>query len=138
MSVNRAILIGRLGGDPHAGASADGHSFCHFQLATSEKTTGENGESQEKTQWHKIVVWGQSAEFCTQYLKKGSLVYVEGKMETRSFKDNNNVQRYITEVITQKVESIGAGSGGSGGNSGGNPGGSPGGAPQANEGECPW
>lgn len=106
MSVNKSIILGRLGGDPELKYTPGGTAVCTFQIATSEKWTDKAGEKQEKTNWHKIVAWGKLAELSNQYLKKGSMAYVEGRMETRSWEDNKGVTRYITEVNAIVVEFI--------------------------------
>lgn len=100
-SVNKSIIIGHLGGDPDIKKTADGRPIGQFSVATSEswrdKTTGER---KERTQWHRVVVFSEGlCKIVEQYLKKGSKVYVEGQMETRKWKDQANVERYVTEIV---------------------------------------
>ncbi len=116
MSVNRAILIGRLGKDPEVSYTQSGTAKCRFSLATSEVYYDNNNVKQEKTDWHNIVVWGKQAESAGKYLAKGREVYIEGKIETRSWDDEKSGQkRWITEVKAQRVVFIGGGGQKSGG-----------------------
>ena len=94
MSVNKVIILGRLGQDPELKYTAGGSAVCNFSLATSESWTDRNGQKQEKTEWHRVVVWGKLAELCNQYLSKGRQAYVEGKLATRSWEDQNGQKRY--------------------------------------------
>ena len=116
--VNKVILIGNLGADPEVRYTPDGVPVANFNLATSENWTDRNGERQERTEWHRIVMWRKLAEIAGQYLKKGSKIYVEGKLQTRSWDDQQSGQkRYMTEVVVndmQMLDSRGdsAGSGG--------------------------
>lgn len=112
MSVNRVHLIGRLGKDPELTYTQSGTAKCRFSLATSEVYFDHNQVKQEKTDWHNVVVWGKQAESAGKYLEKGREVYVEGKIETRSWDDEKTGQkRYITEVKAQRVVFL-SGSGG--------------------------
>jgi single-strand DNA-binding protein len=128
MSVNKAILIGRLGKDPELSYTQSGTAKCRFSLATSEVYFDHNQQRQEKTDWHNIVVWGKQAESAGKFLAKGREVYIEGKIETRSWDDEKTGQkRYITEVKAQRVVFLGGGrgeGGGDGGSKGGNQSGS--------------
>ena len=102
-SVNKVILIGRLGSNPELAYTPTGQSVARFNLATNEVYYDKNGNKQEKTEWHKIVVWGKQAESCSKYLTSGRLVFIEGKIQTRNYQDKNNQKRYITEIIAQNV-----------------------------------
>jgi len=99
MSVNKAILIGRLGKDPELRYPQGGDSVCNFSIATSEKWKDKSGEKKEKTVWHNIVIWGKLAEIANQYMKKGSRVYLEGAIENRSYEDKQGVKKYVSEVV---------------------------------------
>lgn len=109
MSVNKVILLGRLGQDPELKYTPSGSSVCNFSLATSENWKDKNnGQKQEKTEWHRIVVWGKLAELCHQYLTKGRQVYVEGKLQTRSWDDKTSgAKRYTTEILATAIQFIG-------------------------------
>lgn len=106
MSVNKVILLGRLGQEPKLTFTSSGTPVCQFSLATSENWM-KDGQKQEKTEWHKIVVWGKLAEVCNQYLQKGKQVYLEGRLQTRSWDDKNGQKRYSTEINADKVEFVG-------------------------------
>jgi len=104
MSVNKVMLMGRLGSDPELKQTPNGNSVCSFSLATTEKWKGKDGQKQEKTEWHKIVIWGKLAGVCAQYLGKGSQCFLEGKNATRSWEDKDDgKKRYMTEVIASNV-----------------------------------
>ena len=126
--VNKAILVGNLGRDPELRHTPNGQAVVNFTLATSETWTDKSGERQERTEWHRIVVWGRTAEMCNQYLSKGRTVYVEGRIQTREWEDKEGNKRYTTEINAQNVNFIGprtdGGGGGGGGYSGGGSGGS--------------
>ena len=98
-SVNKAILIGNLGRDPELRYTPSGRAVANFSIATSERWKGQDGENQEKTEWHNIVLWGRQAEIAKEYLSKGSPVYIEGRIQTRSYDDKNGVKKYITEIV---------------------------------------
>lgn len=98
-SINKAILIGNLGKDVELSYTTSGKAVCKFSLATSESWKDASGNKQEKTTWHNCVAWGKLAEICGQYLGKGSKVYVEGKIDNRSYEDKNGVKKYISEVV---------------------------------------
>lgn len=105
MNVNKVMLIGRLGQEPEAKYTPNGTAVSNFSIATSEKWKDKaSGEWNEKTEWHKVVSWNKQAEFCNQYLKKGSLVYIEGKLVTRSWDDKEGQKRYMTEVVANTVQ----------------------------------
>ncbi|MCP4255960.1 MAG: single-stranded DNA-binding protein [Planctomycetes bacterium] len=97
-AVNKVILIGNLGRDPELRKTPGGASVTDFSIATTEKFTDKQGQRQESTEWHNIVVWNQQAETAAQYLRKGSSVYIEGKLKTRSW-DDNGQKRYKTEIV---------------------------------------
>ena len=107
MSVNKVILVGRLGKDPDLRYTASGTAVANFTLATSERYKDRNGESQERTEWHNIVVWRNLAEICGKYLKKGKQIYIEGKIQTRSYDDRDGNKRYITEIVVDQMQMLG-------------------------------
>jgi single-strand DNA-binding protein len=109
MSVNKVIILGRLGQDPELKNTPSGAAVCNFSMATSESWNDKNtGQKQEKTEWHRIVVWGKLAELCNQYLSKGRQCYVEGSLQTRSWDDEQGNKRYSTEVNARTVQFIGS------------------------------
>ncbi len=118
MSVNKAILVGRLGKDPELKYTQNSRAVTTFSLATSERWTGQDGQKQENTTWHNIVAWGRQAELCKEYLSKGREVYIEGRIANRSYDDKEGNKRYISEVVAQTVQFLG-GRGDSGGGGGG-------------------
>lgn len=103
MGVNRVTLLGNLGADPETKKTAGGQSITLFNLATSNSWTNREGQRQEHTEWHRIVVWGKLAETCAEYLAKGRKVYVEGRLQTRSWEDDKNQKRYTTEIVAREV-----------------------------------
>jgi single-strand DNA-binding protein len=106
-SVNKVILVGRLGKDPEIRSTPQGTSVARFTIATDEKFTDRNGEKQERTEWHNIVAWSRLAEICGQYLKKGKLVYIEGSIRTDSWDDKETgVKKYRTEVIANTMQML--------------------------------
>src|SRR5258706_2845949 len=107
--VNKVILVGNLGADPDMRYTPSGQGVCELRLATSESWNDKNGQRQERTEWHRIVVWGKRAEVCSKYLSKGRQVYVEGRIQTRTYDDKDGNKRYITEVIAQDVQFLGGG-----------------------------
>lgn len=115
MSVNKAILIGRLGKDPELNYTAGGKAVAKFSLATSERWTGQDGQKNESTTWHNIVAWGKQAELCKEYLAKGREVYIEGRIDNRSYDDKEGNKKYISEVIVQTIQFLGSRSSGSAG-----------------------
>ncbi|GAB1411099.1 single-stranded DNA-binding protein [Desulfovibrionales bacterium] len=102
-SLNKVMLIGRLGRDPEMRYTASGQPVTNFSMATDESYTSKDGQKVEKTEWHRIVVWGKQAEFCGNYLAKGRMVYVEGKIETRKWQDQAGVEKYTTEIRADRV-----------------------------------
>jgi len=117
--VNKAILVGNLGRDPEMRHTPNGQAVVNFTLATSESWTDKSGERQERTEWHRIVVWGKTAEMCNQYLSKGRTVYVEGRIQTREWEDKDGNKRYTTEINASTVNFIGPRTDGGGGGGGG-------------------
>ena len=100
--INKVILVGNLGRDPEIRYTADGRPIANFTLATSETWTDKgSGERREKTEWHRVVVFGKLAEICGEYLSKGRQVYVEGKLQTRKWQGQDGQDRYTTEVVVQ-------------------------------------
>ncbi len=135
--VNKVILIGRLGRDPEVRYTPDGTAVANFSIATSDQWTDKNsGEKREKTEWHRIVAWRRLGEICGEYLAKGREVYVEGKLQTRSW-EQDGITRYMTEIVASTVQFIGGAQGGGqrpqqgqGGYAGGQAGNSQGGGQQ--------
>lgn len=118
--VNKVILVGHLGADPDMRYTPSGQGVCELRLATSESWNDKNGQRQERTEWHRIVVWGKRAEVCSKYLSKGRQVFVEGRIQTRTYDDKDGNKRYITEIIANDVQFLSGGrDGGGGGGSGG-------------------
>ena len=107
MSVNRAFLIGNLGKDPEVRLTPGGQAVARFPVATSEVWNDKEGQRQERTEWHNVVVWGKQGETCGQYLAKGRQVFVEGSIRTRQYDDKDGNRRYITEIIAQRVQFLG-------------------------------
>ncbi|MBI1747191.1 MAG: single-stranded DNA-binding protein [Acidobacteria bacterium] len=108
MSVNKAILIGRLGKDPEVRRTNSGQAVARFSLATDEQWNDKNGERQKRTEWHNIVLWGKLAEISEQYLNKGKLVYIEGRIQTREYDDRDGNKRRITEVVAGEMRMLGS------------------------------
>jgi single-strand DNA-binding protein len=111
MSVNKVILIGRLGQNPEVRYTPSGAAVANFSIATNESWTDKSGQKQERTEWHKVVVWGKLAELCSQYLTKGRQAYIEGRLQTRQWQDKDGQTKYTTEVQAQTVQFLGAGAG---------------------------
>jgi single-strand DNA-binding protein len=109
--VNKVILIGNLGKDPELRYTPGGQPTASFSLATTEKWTDKNGQKQERTEWHNIVVWGKQAENVNQYLKKGRSAYVEGRINTRSWDDRDGNKKYRTEIVANQIQFLGGGPG---------------------------
>ena len=105
--INKAILIGNLGKDPELRYTPNSQAVATFSLATTEKWKDKEGKFQEKTEWHNIVAWGKQAEICKEYLKKGSPVYVEGRIQHRSYDDKEGNKKYITEIVARSVQMLG-------------------------------
>lgn len=107
MSVNKAILVGRLGRDPETRYTSGGQAVANFTLATDESYKDRSGERQKRTEWHRIVLWGKLAEIAQQYLKKGMLVYIEGRIQTRQWEDKRDGQkRQTTEIVANVMRML--------------------------------
>ena len=108
--INKVILIGNLGRDPEVRYTQDGRAICNFTMATTENWRDKNtGEKRDRTEWHRVVVWGRLAEICADYLSKGRQVYVEGRLQTRDWEDKETGQkRYMTEVVVNEFQLMGA------------------------------
>jgi single-strand DNA-binding protein len=142
-SVNKVILIGNLGADPELKYTPSSRALCNLRIATTEVFKDKGGQRQEKTEWHRVTVWGDQAENCSKYLSKGRSVYVEGRLQTRSY-DKDGQKHYATDVVAERVVFLGSGGGGGppgeggarrgGGGGGGGGGGRPG---WSNEGPAP-
>ena len=107
--VNKVILLGNLGRDPELRYTQSGQAVANFTVATSETWNDKNGEKSERTEWHRVVVWGRTAELCSKYLSKGRSVYLEGRIQTREWEDKEKQKRYTTEVTAQTVQFLGSG-----------------------------
>lgn len=107
MSVNKVILVGRLGRDPETRYTAGGQAVANFSVATDESYKDRNGERQKRTEWHKIVVWGKQAEIAQQYLKKGSLVFIEGRIQSREWQDKEGQKRTAFEIVANSFRMLG-------------------------------
>lgn len=116
-SVNKVILIGNLGADPELKYTANSKALCNLRIATTEVYKDKSGQRQEKTEWHRITVWGDTAENCSKYLSKGRSVYIEGRLQTRSY-DKDGQKHYATDIVADRVVFLGSG-GGQGGAAGG-------------------
>jgi single-strand DNA-binding protein len=111
--VNKVILIGNLGADPEVKYLPSGVPVANVNLATNDSWTDKNGERQERTEWHRLVVWRKLAEIVGQYLKKGSKIYIEGRLETRQWDDQSGQKRYTTEIVVNELQMLdGRGDGG--------------------------
>lgn len=108
-SVNKVILVGNLGADPEKRYLGSGQPVCNLRMATTERWTDKQGNKQERTEWHRVVVYGPQAENCEKYLSKGRQVYVEGSIRSRQWEDQQGNTRYTTEVIAQRVQFLGSG-----------------------------
>jgi single-strand DNA-binding protein len=107
MSVNKVILVGRLGRDPETRYTSGGQAVANFSVATDESYKDRNGERQKRTEWHKIVVWGKQAEIAQQYLKKGSLVFIEGRIQSREWQDKEGQKRTSFEIVANSFRMLG-------------------------------
>ncbi len=110
-AVNKAIILGNLGRDPEVRFTQSGRAVANFTVATTDTWFDQENGRQERTDWHNIVVWGKQAETCGQYLSKGRQVYVEGRIQTRSYDDRDGNKRYVTEIVAQRVQFLGGGGG---------------------------
>ena len=119
-SMNKVILIGRLGNDPELKYTPNGTAQAQISLATSEKWKDSDGNQKEKTEWHRIVAWRRQAEFAGEWLKKGQLVSIEGKLQTRSWEQDGQ-KKYMTEIVADTITMLGSRAEGGGGSSAGGP-----------------
>lgn len=106
-SVNKVILIGNLGNDPEVRYTQGGSAVANFNMATNEVWNNKDGQREERTEWHRIVCWGRTAELAGEYLSKGRTVYVEGRLQTREWEDKEGQKRYTTEIVAQSVKFLG-------------------------------
>jgi single-strand DNA-binding protein len=128
-SVNKVILLGNLGRDPETRYTTGGDAVTNLSIATSEQWKDKSGEKQERTEWHRVVLFGRQAEIAGEYLKKGRSVYIEGRLQTRKYTDKDGVEKYSTEIVADRMQLIGsardAGGGGDADFGGGDAGGGP-------------
>ena len=110
-SVNKVILIGNLGADPELKYTPSQRPLCNLRIATTEVYKDKSGVRQEKTEWHRVTVWGDQAENCNKYLAKGRSVYIEGRLQTRSY-DKDGQKHYATDIVADRVVFLGSGAGG--------------------------
>ena len=118
-SVNKVILIGNLGRDPETRFMPSGDAICNISIATTDTWKDKNGEKQEKTEWHRVAFFGKLAEIAGEYLKKGSQVYVEGRLQTRKWQDKDGQDKYTTEIVANAMQMLGSRQGMGGGDRGG-------------------
>lgn len=107
-SVNKVILIGNLGDDPEVRYTGTGQAVATIRMATNERWTDKGGQQQERTEWHRVIVWGKQAEQCKEYLSKGRQIYVEGRLQTREWNDKEGHKRYTTEIVAQRIQFLGS------------------------------
>ncbi len=105
--VNKVILIGNLGKDPELRYTPNGQAVASFPLATSSRWKNKNEEWQDRTDWHRIVIWGRQAEVCNEFLKKGSPAYIEGRIQYRSYEDKDGNRRFVTEIVAREMRLLG-------------------------------
>jgi single-strand DNA-binding protein len=118
-SLNKVMLIGNLGKDPEVRYTTSGQAVASFSLATSEKFKNRNGEMEERTEWHNVVLWGRQAEIAGEYLSKGKTVYIEGRLQTRKWQDKDGRDRWTTEIVGDRMQMIGSKGEGGGARQGG-------------------
>ena len=114
-SVNKVILIGNLGRDPETRYTTSGDAVTNLNIATSETWKDKAGEKQEKTEWHRVVLFGRQAEIAGEYLKKGRSVYIEGRLQTKKYTDKDGVEKYSTEIVGDRMQLLGSKDGAGGG-----------------------
>ena len=114
-SVNKVILLGNLGRDPETRYTTGGDAVTNLNIATSEQWKDKSGEKQERTEWHRVVLFGRQAEIAGEYLKKGRSVYIEGRLQTRKYTDKDGVEKYSTEIVADRMQLIGGAREGGGG-----------------------
>ena len=124
MSVNKVILVGRLGRDPETRYTGGGQAVANFSVATDESYKDKNGERQKRTEWHRVTAWGKLAEICQQYLKKGTMVYIEGRIQSREWQDKEGQKRTSFDIVANTMKMLssraeGAAAGGGASRSGG-------------------
>ena len=107
-SVNKVILLGNLGRDPETRYTTGGDAVTNLNIATSEQWKDKSGEKQERTEWHRVVLFGRQAEIAGEYLKKGRSVYIEGRLQTRKYTDKDGVEKYSTEIVGDRMQLIGS------------------------------
>ena len=107
-SLNKVHLIGNLGGDPELRYTQNQTPVCTLSIATTESRNDSNGQKQDFTTWHRVVVWGRQAENCSKYLAKGRQIFIEGRLQTRQWEDQNGSKRYTTEIVAQNVQFLGS------------------------------
>ena len=107
-SVNKVILVGNLGRDPEVRYMPSGDAMANLNIATTDTWKDKGGEKQERTEWHRVVMFGKQAEIAGEYLKKGSQVYIEGRLQTRKWTDKSNIERYTTEIIADRMQMLGS------------------------------
>lgn len=107
-SLNKVMLIARLGKDPEVRYTQGGTAVASFSAATSEKFKNKSGEWEERTEWHNLVLWGRLAEIAGEYLTKGSLAYFEGRLQTRKWQDKDGADRYTTEIVAERMQMLGS------------------------------
>ncbi len=117
-SVNKVILVGNLGRDPEVRYMPDGAAIANISVATTDSWKDKNGEKQERTEWHRVAFFGKLAEIVGEYLKKGSQVYVEGRLQTRKWQDKEGQDRYTTEIVADRMQMLGGRAGMGGGDAG--------------------
>ncbi|HND30888.1 MAG TPA: single-stranded DNA-binding protein, partial [Myxococcota bacterium] len=117
--VNKVILLGNLGADPELRSTQNGQSVCTLRLATSEKYKDRDGNLQERTEWHRVVVWGPQADNVNRFCKKGKQIYLEGRIQTRKWQDKEGKDQYTTEIVADNVRFLGGAGGGAGADDGG-------------------
>ena len=111
MSVNKVILVGRLGQNPEVRYTPSGAGVANFSIATNESWTDKSGQKQERTEWHRVVFFGRLAEIAGEYLKKGAQIYIEGRLQTRKWQDKDGHDRYTTEIVANDMQMLGSRSG---------------------------
>ncbi|HSG99446.1 MAG TPA: single-stranded DNA-binding protein [candidate division Zixibacteria bacterium] len=139
-SVNKVILIGNLGRDPELKYLPSGRAVTEFPIATTDRWKDQEGNQQERTEWHNIVLWGRQAEIAKEYLAKGRSVYIEGRIQTRSWDDQDGNKRYKTEIVGEKLQFLGSRGDNAGGSAPRDEGASApaGGAPGGNDDDLPF
>lgn len=118
--INKVILIGNLGSDPEIRYTGTGTAVATLSVATSRRWKDKEGNKQDETEWHRVIVWSKSAEFCGNFLTKGSKVYVEGRLQTRKWQDQSGADKYTTEIIANMIQNLTPKNADGGGQGGGN------------------